>query len=67
MNLYRISNKIGTFYSIAEDYGEAQHNVEDFLNKQEYGFSSHRFVSNIELIATPDLSDGFETLIIKDK
>lgn len=67
MNLYRIRNKIGTFYSIAKDYGEAQHNIEEFLNKEDYGFSSHRLVSNIELIATPDLSDGFETLIIKAK
>ncbi len=67
MNLYRITNKIGTFYSVAEDYGEAQHNVEEFLNKEDYGFTSHRSISNIELIATSDLSDGFETLITKNK
>lgn len=67
MNLYRIKNKIGTFYSVAEDYGKAQHNVEEFLNKEDYGFIGHRHVSNIELIATSDLSDSFETLVTKNK
>lgn len=67
MNLYKITNGLGIYYTVAKDYGEAQHNIEDFLDKQDYGFSSHRCVLNIQLIATSDLSDNFETLVIKDK
>lgn len=66
MNLYKITNGLGIYYTVAKDYGEAQKNVEDLLNKQNYSFNS-RCAYNIELIATSDLSDSFKTLVIKDK
>lgn len=66
MNLYKITNGVGEFYSIAKDYGEAQHNVETLLDKEDYGFYVKRKALNIELIATGVLGDNFPTLIINN-
>lgn len=65
MNLYRVSNKLGEFYTVAKDFGEAQHNVEDYLTREDYGLFSRRKTVLIEFIASDIIIENFPTLIIK--
>lgn len=52
MKLYRVTNKLGDWYVIAEHPTQAANKLVDALNTRDYGFSSQRSATNIELIAT---------------
>lgn len=65
MNLYKVYNKLGEFYTIAKDFGEAQHNVEEYLAKEDYGLFSKRKTINIEIIASDIITENLPTLVIK--
>lgn len=49
--LYKLTNKLGDYYIIAEHPTEAQDKLETCLKQADYSFDSHRKVYNIELIA----------------
>ena len=50
--LYRVSNKLGTFYIVATSFDEAAGALLRRLDDADYGFSSYRKVNGIECIAT---------------
>ena len=65
MNLYRVFNKLGEFYTVAKDFGEAQHNVEDYLTREDYGLFSRRKTINVTIIASDIIVEDLPTLVIK--
>lgn len=74
MNLYRCTNKISSYYVIAEHPTKAQEMIETLLDEATYGYPDKRKVSEIVLIAgeiedfngKPFFSGG-DTLIIGAK
>ena len=50
-NLYKVQNKLGTFYIVAHSFDEAVQILTARLDKADYGFSDYRKVSSIELLA----------------
>ena len=50
--LYRIENRLGTFYIVAKSFDAAAEALKERLDKADYGFISYREVKNIELLAT---------------
>ena len=72
--LYKIENRLGTFYIVARSYDEAGELLEKRLNEADYGFSSYREYNRIDHIATEEVdyadkskqsfSDRFGSLII---
>ena len=50
--LYRIKNKLGTFYIVARSFDAAAEALKDRLDTADYGFYQYREVKNIELLAT---------------
>lgn len=65
MNLYKVYNKLGEFYTIAKDFGEAQHNIEEYLAKEDYGLFSKRKTINVTIIASDVIVEDLPTLVIK--
>ena len=57
MNLYKLTNKLGSWWVIAKDPTSAQEDLEGRLNLEEYGFSNERHVTEIKLIAN-ELTSG---------
>ena len=54
--LYRIVNKLGTFYIVAKSFDAAAEALKDRLDKADYGFFGDREVKDIELLATEHFS-----------
>ena len=58
MKLYRLENKLGSWYVLAEDPAKAENKLLNKLNGEMggegYGFSSDRIVTSITIIATED-------------
>ena len=50
-HLYRIINKIGTFYVVAHSFDEAADEMKDRLRKADYGFFQDRNVPSIDHLA----------------
>lgn len=50
-HLYRIINKIGTFYVVARSFDEAADEMKDRLRKADYGFFQDRNVPSIDHLA----------------
>ena len=50
--LYRIVNRLGTFYIVAKSFDAAAEALRDRLDKADYGFFGYREINNIELLAT---------------
>jgi len=75
MRLYKLTNKIDSFYIIADHPTEAQDELEKLLDEANYGFTDDRKVNIIELIANEIgefagksfLSDGSRLIIVKKK
>ena len=78
MNLYSLTNGIGTFYVVANDPTEAKLLLESNLDKADYGFSVDREVVTVVLL-THEVTSNFNgkpsfcmksvgnRLIIKDR
>lgn len=74
--LYKIENRLGTFYIVARSYDEAGELLEKRLNDADYGFTTYREYNRIDHIATEKVdyadksnqmfSDDFGNLIIGD-
>ena len=60
--LYKISNRLGTFYIVATSFDEAANALRERLEKAEYGFSLDCEVRNIEHIATESFSYRDKTI-----
>jgi len=58
MNLYRLTNKLGQWYMIAENPSEASDYLESQLTIADYGFFDERKVIQWELIAS-EVKDDF--------
>ena len=54
--LYRIENKLGTFYIVAKSFDAAAEALKERLDKADDGLFSYREVKNIELLATEHFS-----------
>ena len=70
-HLYRIINKIGTFYVVAHSFDEAADEMKDRLRKADYGFFQDRNVPSIDHLAVQNFynhkqsfSDSEANLII---
>ena len=50
-HLYRIINKIGTFYVVARSFDEAADEMKDRLQRADYGFFQDRNVPSIDHLA----------------
>ena len=57
-NLYKVQNKLGTFYIVAHSFDEAVQILTARLDKADYGFSDYRKVSSIELLAAEHFFAG---------
>lgn len=56
-HLYRIINKIGTFYVVARSFDEAADEMKDRLRKADYGFFQDRNVPSIDHLAVQHFYD----------
>lgn len=56
-HLYRIINKIGTFYVVARSFDEAADEMKDRLQRADYGFFQDRNVPSIDHLAVQELDD----------
>ena len=52
LKLYRITNRLGTFYVVAKSFDEAANALLERLDKADYGFLSYREVPSVEHIAS---------------
>jgi hypothetical protein len=62
MNLYLVTNGLGTYYVVAECPTTAQNRLEKVLGDCDYGFTRDRKVKTIELLTSEisqDSSDKF--------
>ena len=50
MKLYKLTNKIGDWYVIAEDPTKAEYKLMAILDGSDYGYYKDRIVTNFELI-----------------
>lgn len=50
--LYKIENKLGTFYIVAESFDEAANELKARLDQADYGFFQYRDIPAIEHVAT---------------
>ena len=57
MNLYKLSNGLGSWWVIEKDPTSAQEDLESRLNNKGYGYRDKRKVTQIELIAE-ELTSG---------
>ena len=73
--LYKIRNKIGDFYVVAKDANSAMALLLDLLNDSDYGYSTNREITNIEIIAVEEFyhtgkrrfsCDPYETLLTQE-
>ena len=60
-NLYRLKNKLGDYWVVAEHPTQAQEKLLKLLNKNDYGITSHRIVVSIDLIAEGIENEEFIT------
>ena len=60
-NLYRLKNKLGDYWVVAEHPTQAQEKLLTLLNKNSYGATDHRKVVNIELVAEGIENEEFIT------
>lgn len=51
MKLYTVTNKLGTWWVIADHPSEAENKVLEFLSNADYGFHDERKATTIQLIA----------------
>jgi len=51
MKLYKIENRIGIYWVVANDPTEAENKLLKIFNKENYGFSDHRKTITITVIA----------------
>lgn len=51
-HLYRITTKLGQFYVLSRTFDKAASLLRQRLDEADYGFTNHRVVSNIEVLAT---------------
>lgn len=51
MTLYKLENKIGTYWVIANDPTEAVNKLKGILDKNDYGFYDNRKVNTITVVA----------------
>lgn len=49
--LYHVTNKLGTFYIVANSFDDANEKLTKRLNDADYGFTPDRTVLNIECVA----------------
>ena len=56
-HLYRIINKIGTFYVVARSFDEAADEMKDRLQRADYGFFQDRNVPSIDHLAVQHFYD----------
>jgi len=56
-HLYRITNKLGTFYVVSRSFDEAAGEMKKRLDKANYGFSSYRTVPSIDHLAVQHFYD----------
>lgn len=56
-HLYRIINKIGTFYIVAHSFDEAADEMKDRLQRADYGFFQDRNVPSIDHLAVQHFYD----------
>lgn len=51
LKLYKLINRIGTYWVIAEDPTSAEKKLMALLNKADYGITKNRVVTEIHLVA----------------
>lgn len=56
--LYKIDNRLGTFYIVAESFDEAAGELKARLDQADYGFFQYRDIPVIEHVATQKFYDG---------
>ena len=59
--LYRISNRLGTFYIVATSFDEAANALKKRLDDADYGFYQYREIPSIDHIATESFHFADET------
>lgn len=64
-NLYKVLNAFGTFYTVANNFGEAQKNIESYLQENDFGYSEDRRTTSIEIVAAKDITNNLAVLVIK--
>lgn len=60
MKLYKIENRIGTYWVVANDPTEAENKLLKILNQYDYGLSNDRKIITITVIAE-QITDQFLT------
>lgn len=60
MKLYKIENRIGIYWVVANDPTEAENKLLKILNQYDYGFSNDRKIITITVIAE-QITDQFLT------
>lgn len=50
--LYKVSNRLGTFFIVATSFDEAANELRRRLDESDYGFDNYRKITSIELVAT---------------
>lgn len=56
--LFRITNRLGTFYVVAKSFDAAAEALKSRLDKADYGFYQHREAQTIDQIATEHFFNG---------
>lgn len=56
--LFRITNRLGTFYVVAKSFDAAAEALKSRLDKADYGFYQHREAETIDQIATEHFFNG---------
>ena len=67
--LYRVTNRLGTFYIVATSFDEAANALKERLDKADYGFYQYREIPSIDYIATErfSFSDKEKQSFFEDK
>lgn len=64
-NLYKVLNAFGTFYTVASNFGEAQKNIESYLQENDFGYSEDRNTTSVEIVAAQNIRNNLAILVVK--
>ena len=64
-NLYKVLNALGTFYTVANDFGQAAKNIESYVQENDLGYSADRKTISVEIVATQNITNNLALLVIK--